>query len=636
MKVRYLLAGLLPAILVVGCGGSGNGDRLPLTATQCDGEDRCTWSLLPDEPLSTEYRDEIQRHLRRGPVTVELDTGDMDIDIAINSVGTHPLTLVTHGNLKISQPISLPNGKLVLVYGGANPDASYRITAPVTLPAGESFELTGPDGVKTTFTVITALGNSNSSDDGTLQGMRGALDGHFALGAEIDASPTAEWNEGAGFAPVGNAWNITFNGTFEGLGNVIRNLNIHRPSSSYVGLFGHTDGASLRHLSLFEAAITGQDYVGPLAGQFERGAIVACHASGLVGGTSSGDSVGGLVGRAITSNIVDSYSTVDVSGGRNQIGGLLGSVDGASVVIGSHASGKVQALRDQVGGLVGYVASNAIVSSSYATGAVEGLDGIGGLAGFVRGTIEDSYATGAVEAEKNAGGLVGSMLDGEVRRSHATGDVLVSERTAGGLVGWLWGDSRVIKSHASGAVDGVRRIGGLVGYVTGSARISEGHASGDAAGAQNVGGLVGALDLSSVSADTASINNSFATGAVFSESTADASSGVGGLVGGCITESANIVIGTSYSLGSVAPLSPRFGGLIGFANSCAVSASFWDTGSSGQPESAGGIGKVRSELQTFDTFSDASWDISAAADGDSIWWIDAGNDTPRLRSLLEP
>jgi len=48
-------------------------------------------------------------------------------------------------------------------------------------------------------------------------------------------------------------------------------------------------------------------------------------------------------------------------------------------------------------------------------------------------------------------------------------------------------------------------------------------------------------------------------------------------------------------------------------NEATVSTSFWNTETSGQATSAGGIGKTTAQMQDIATFSGATWDIIAVA-----------------------
>ncbi len=64
---------------------------------------------------------------------------------------------------------------------------------------------------------------------------------------------------------------------------------------------------------------------------------------------------------------------------------------------------------------------------------------------------------------------------------------------------------------------------------------------------------------------------------------------------------------------------------------------FWDTGTSSQPESAGGTGRTTAEMQTSGTFVGAGWDFAGetANGAKDIWWILDGKDYPRLWWQLE-
>jgi hypothetical protein len=63
-----------------------------------------------------------------------------------------------------------------------------------------------------------------------------------------------------------------------------------------------------------------------------------------------------------------------------------------------------------------------------------------------------------------------------------------------------------------------------------------------------------------------------------------------------------------------------------------VVRSFWDVEVSGMTESDGGAGLTTGEMMTGATFLEAGWDfVGEEANGtDEIWWIDEGNDYPRL------
>jgi hypothetical protein len=66
------------------------------------------------------------------------------------------------------------------------------------------------------------------------------------------------------------------------------------------------------------------------------------------------------------------------------------------------------------------------------------------------------------------------------------------------------------------------------------------------------------------------------------------------------------------------------GGLAG-RNGDKITYSFWDTETSGQSTSAGGVGRTTEQMKTASTF--VGW---GAFDGEGIWTIDEGSDYPRL------
>ena len=193
------------------------------------------------------------------------------------------------------------------------------------------------------------------------------------------------WTTGNGWLPIG-----TFSAKFNGNSHAIANLMINRSSADDgdAGLFGNTSGA-ITNLGVLNVNIIGRSSVGGLAGS-NSGTITNSYATGTVKGSSSNDSVGGLVG-------LNSLRS-----------GTIGN---------SYAMGKVSGPGANVGGLVGSNLS-ATIENSYATGTVEGSDSsnnIGGLAGFntLSATIRYSYATGKVSGSgANVGGLVGSNSSG--------------------------------------------------------------------------------------------------------------------------------------------------------------------------------------------------------------------------------
>ena len=558
-------------------------------------------------------------------------------DININAVMT--------ANDTASLDLEPGSGKVNV---GFNPDGTFKGRVDffqadgVTPRSGTGFlTINGND-----YTVITDLGaaGDESTGAGTLQGMAygGNSSGYFALGSNIDAATTSGWNYGEGLMPIGSS-GYAFTGTFDGLGHTISNLTINRPASDNQGLFGVTDGATLRNVGLVNAGVTGSTNVGVLAGQAQNSTISSSYATGTV----SGDYVGGLVGQNYgngggTASISNSHAAVDVHGNVSIAGGLVGfnyANGGTASIDNSYATGAVIA-DYAIGGLVGsneaVNGGTASISSSFATGDVG--DGnqnvVGGLVGQNYGngnataSISNSYATGTVSGSSTVGGLVGRNYSNgyygnataSISNSYATGAVGGSNYV-GGLVGLNYGNgyygnatASISNSYATRAVSGSSYVGGLVGQnygyasgngATANVSISNSYATGIVNGIDYVGGLVGQnygyANGNGATVD-ANISNSYATGKVTGDSNYGANTG--GLVGqnsvyaygygGGAT--ANAVIDNSYATGMVSG-SDNVGGLVGlndggsnYGNATASISNSYATGNvSGSGNNVGGL-----------------------------------------------
>jgi filamentous hemagglutinin family protein len=366
-------------------------------------------------------------------------TGNVNVKEAVSWSTDNRLTLTATNNINVGADVNATGAGAGITFAsntavpgsGDTPSGTGKLImatgSAVYLPNVSSASTTALSIDGLAYTVINTLGASNSNSASDLQGMSGNLGGRYALGSDIDASDTQNWNNGAGFAPVGAA-GASFSGVFDGLGHKVNDLTINRPLQDYVGLFGRADsGAVVKNVSLVGGSIVGNNYVGALAGWI-TGTTSASSATQAV--TGAGDYVGGLVGWS-TGPISDSFATGAVAGAGSYVGGLVGMITGP-------------------------------LSCTYATGNVSG-DGsyFGGLAGWVTGDINTSYATGTVVTQGSQVGGMAGWVTGNTSNSYATGSVTTVGSQAGGLIGWNTGD--VSKSYATGSVQGATNFGGIIG-----------------------------------------------------------------------------------------------------------------------------------------------------------------------------
>jgi filamentous hemagglutinin family protein len=376
--------------------------------------------------------------------------GNVNVNDQVTWSANTTLTLTASNNVNVNANVTATGATAGLVI---NPNTANGLepasgTGVFSLNNGSSITLSGVHPALSiagqTYTVIHSLGMQGSTTGTDLQGMNRDPSGHYALGADIDASSTASWNSGAGFTPIGS-YGSPFTGTLDGLGHSIGHLTINLPGGYDTGLF---------------------PYVGPTG---------VVQNVGLVGGSvTGGTTTGSLVGKNY-GTINNSYATSPVTGSFN-VGGLVGLNYGA--IKNSYATGAVHNSSYTTGGLVGGNGtygnhSGANISNSYATGAVTGgATDVGGLVGSDYGSIANSYATGAAISTGHYGWFIGGLvgaLSGPVSNSYSTG-LVNGAGHLGGLVGMTFSfgaaQASVTNSFWNVTTSGQSSSGGGTGLIT--------------------------------------------------------------------------------------------------------------------------------------------------------------------------
>ena len=288
-----------------------------------------------------------------------------------------------------------------------------------------------------------------------------------------------------------------------------------------------------------------------------------------------------------------------------------------------HSIANLFVARDDHSGLFGAIGSRGAVRDVRLTDMdVTGNQGVGGLAGENLGVVSRVQSAGQVLGEVQVGGLVGANL-GTITLSRSSAAVTGMappdfvrtsdlDRGTGGLVGYNGGAIR--GSYAIGRVVGDSNVGGLVGWNFND-------------------GFVGSIRRH------ASIVGSYATGSVAGRSS------VGGLVGtNGIPGNAPFVLGeihSSYATGRVSGPSRGVGGLVGYDSgddSTIITASYWDTNTSGQTSGSFGIGKTTAQLKAPTGYSGIyrSWNVDVDDDGtNDAWHFGTGRQYPVLKANVD-
>ena len=493
---------------------------------------------------------------------------------------------------------------------------------------------------------------------------------YFILTNDIDASATASWNGGQGFAP-----NDYFNGNFDGQGFTISNLTINRSGTYQAAIFSSAGSASeFKNINFANVSITGDNrtatLVGTMAGTIDNVTVTgtingANKVGGLVGQldsdgsitnseldvavTGSGDFVGGLLGLLNSGASVDNINVSGSVSGVNLVGGLTGQANSGSSITNSHTDVTVTGTGLKAGGLLGYN-NQGTIENTFSLGSVNGNNEVGGLVGYNAGSITDSHSESTVTGNTDVGGLAGRNHNSIITNAYSLGQV-TGNQNVGGLVGRsAWSASLIIESHSASNVNGNINVGGLVGF-NNQAIISQSYATGAVLGNQNVGGLAGEnldgiIELSYSSGNAQGVTNlgglvglsqgwsnsiinmSFSTSNVFRAPGGGNVNQFGGLVGRLGGSSS---IQNSFARGSVTG-DNRIGGLVGEINNtnATVINSYSTglvTGSSGQV--GGLIGRNQNNQEN--NVSNSFWDRNTSGMTDS-----AGGTSKTTTEMLTP
>ena len=244
------------------------------------------------------------------------------------------------------------------------------------------------------------------------------------------------------------------------------------------------------------------------------------------------------------------------------------------------------------------------------------------LNGFAATFHGDGHTISNLYINRNSTNNVGlfgyTTSSGVIRNVGLEGVEVTGQTTVGTLAGWNYGT--VTASYATGSVAGSNRVAGLVGNNLGT--LTSSYSAVNVTGSQQAGGLAGL--------NGGSITASYATGSV---------GGTAYNIGGLLHHnSTGATITASYATGELTSSrtssTPSINGLVQ-TNQGTVSDSYWDTETTGQTTSAGGVGKTTSELRSPTGYQGiyANWnvDTDGVAGGDDPWDFGDSGKYPALK-----
>ena len=350
----------------------------------------------------------------------------------------------------------------------------------------------------------------------------GYISAHYALGADIDMA-------GVEYTPAKASYSAPFKGSFDGKGFKIENLNINLPDAEYVALFGITDGASFRNITIASGEITGGRYTSAIASRVNgSGTVENCTNHANITGTKN--STAGLVAQLYGMSSMKDCNNYGTVTGLNEVGGLTSYVT-ASNMEGCGNYGHVKATTSGIGGIFYNGNGNGTVSDCVNYGIAESRTSVGGICSVIGSgfTVKECINEGEIIVSLNgAGGIAGGIsmggtIDGCQNKGRITGkpDGGTAINSAGGIVGTASENSIItncvnqegatftgISSAVGGIVgtarkatiehcenfatmqqDNVSDVGGIVGNCNANLNFCTNHA--DISAGQNTGGIIG-------------------------------------------------------------------------------------------------------------------------------------------------
>lgn len=359
-----------------------------------------------------------------------------------------------------------------------------------------------------------------------LQNMNTNLSGNYALHSNIDALNTSA-SIGDTFTAIGDE-NKAFTGKLDGLmwqdadiayGIFDLNVTGKYKNSNNVGLFGVTDGASIKNLLLSGGSSTGENNIGSIVGLAKNTTVENVLSSSNVTGK---ENVGGIVGNAINNTNGSTYSGLVNTGnikGETNVGGIIGSITDGKI-INSKNIGHIDGLGNDshnIGGIVGLAKEKNYLQGVQNSLTIIGGYNVGGIVGSGENitidqaenngnvtatgyTQEEYYYHGAggqngLKHEKvhvaNVGGIIGNLKDGKITNVlNEKGNVQSSltdkldnpqnnndkkdwhiAGNVGGIAGRTENVSIENAINKENHVSGAHNIGGIAGYMTGKSNI---------------------------------------------------------------------------------------------------------------------------------------------------------------------
>ena len=271
--------------------------------------------------------------------------------------------------------------------------------------------------------------------NGTLSGVTQNTSANAVLTADIVVNKNVLKSDGTvnegtfkEWTPIGNSYNGSYTGIFEGQNHTISGLYFKQENTEEVGFFGYNRG-KISNVGILDSYFCGFSQVGGVCG-YNSSTITNCYNKGVVDGTAdAAGSFGGVCGCNL-GILTNCYNTGIVKG-QLFVGGVSGN--NGKMITNCYNTGIVKG-HEWVGGVSGENSGTIINCNN--EGKVSGTEYyVGGVSGENKKTITNCYNTGIVSGQSYVGGVNGYNINGTIINCNATGEVNGTGSYVGGVIG---------------------------------------------------------------------------------------------------------------------------------------------------------------------------------------------------------
>ncbi len=284
--------------------------------------------------------------------------------------------------------------------------------------------------------------NATAQSSGGLQGVRGVYEiwsknDLIALAKDVAEGKTFEnciINQmtdidlnGVIFNPIGDE-NNPFKGTYNGNHHLIKNLKTSGRNGSDVsmrGLFGHTDGATIKNLTIYSGNVFGKEMTGAVVGKavatkFERVSNFSCEINNE---------------QIVHYNVFSEVVTTPDGERRSVYGGLVGLAENCSFFACSNKAqvGFDGSSEQEVYGLIGRAAASVVGEGQDEEILVTSLDQCYNE-GEVYGNAEANFVNLGQKVANSEGGLVAAVKVSYCYNGSQDGEGFVYYNSSGGII----------------------------------------------------------------------------------------------------------------------------------------------------------------------------------------------------------